>query len=75
MEAFLKIKLNAVKFWRCDALNAYAFQFLDNTIDSKEKLADPENKFAIKKVSTETMEKLIEWMKFHIGECFLKSLQ
>ena len=44
-------------------------------IDSKEILADPEYKFKIPNVSTETMEKLVDWMKFHISEWFLKNLQ
>ena len=58
-----------------DAPNAYAFQFTDIRINSKEQLADPEYKFIIPNVSIETMEKNVEWMKFHTSKCFLKSLQ
>ena len=53
-------------------LNAYAFQFLDNCIDSKEKLANPDYVFKIPNVSTEVMEALVVWMIAHIGEYFLQ---
>lgn len=41
--------------------------FTDNCITSAEQLANPDYKFSIPKVPTETMEKTVEWMRFHIG--------
>lgn len=49
-------------------LNVYGFQLADNCITSEGQLVHSECKFLIKEHTIETMEKIREWMKSHIGE-------